>query len=96
VTCAAHRSHTPHIAKPQTHHVVPTSWGGPNVSENRVTLCPTGHTNVHALLDLYVKASGAPAWDAVRHFGPGERVLAERAWQEYLADPAAIRPVLTS
>lgn len=52
-TCAAHVNHTPRHLTTEEHHVVPQAWqhlalGNESLYDKRtVTLCPTGHRNVH-------------------------------------------------
>jgi hypothetical protein len=53
--CALHGSyHAPHSEIFAGHHIQPESWGGPTASWNLATVCPTGHTNVHWLIDQLV------------------------------------------
>lgn len=77
--CRVHHSHAPEPKVFHRHHVVPRSWGGG--SGETVDVCPTGHYNVHHLIDAYVRAGGDPGWDVRKHYGPFERSLAERAWE---------------
>lgn len=49
--CALHKSHG--TAKPlrgAVHHVWPRGAGGPDTPANRVTVCETGHANLHDLM----------------------------------------------
>lgn len=58
---------------------MPLADGGPNIAANRVVVCPTGHANVHAFLDLLRK--GKPIdWDVERRFTREERRLARLGW----------------
>lgn len=82
VRCACVASHAPEPADVEVHHCVPLSWGGPDVAANRVPLCSTSHSNVHALLRAYQKAGGLPAWEVRRRFSPFTRALAARGWAE--------------
>lgn len=41
------------------HHVVPTSWGGPNAATNRIRVSPSTHRRIHVGLDACV-AMGSP------------------------------------
>lgn len=84
--------HRPQPLVLEAHHVLPLSWAGPDVPENRVTLCSTAHHGTHALLDLYVTLGREP----LRHemqtkFGtvPNKliQVLAARAWAQRPAHP---------
>jgi len=63
-----------------THHIVPRSWDGPDVASNRVVLCPTAHTLVHELLNLYVHHGGRPPWSDRREFPVLIRRLAAKGW----------------
>lgn len=94
--CQGHAYHSPRPQHLDSHHVIPSAWDGPDVRSNLVSLCPTGHRNVHYLLDSYVRAHGEPSWVVRRSFGPGERALAARAWAAALASPGLYHPVLTS
>lgn len=53
--------------------------GGPNVPANKVTVCPTGHFNIHAILAALV--FGKPAPKATR----SETDLARRGYEAWLA-----------
>jgi len=51
--CVLHKQHG--SAEPlaeEVHHIWPRAMGGPDIKENRVSICPTGHTNVHRLIHL--------------------------------------------
>lgn len=54
--CACVGEHRPTSAMNHWHHVLPLSWGGSDLKENMVPLCPTGHAVVHVLLDRWRKA----------------------------------------
>lgn len=60
-TCALHKDHG--SARPirgAVHHVWPRGAGGPDVATNRVTICETGHANVHAIMWEIVNSRPAP------------------------------------
>lgn len=78
--CVCVGQHVPEVHAPATHHIVPLSWGGPNVEANKVVLCPTTHENVHKLLNAYVHAGGVPDWSIRRQYSVYTRTLAQRAW----------------
>jgi hypothetical protein len=80
--CAIHKFHAPVPHVIHTHHVLPQSWGGDTVPANLIDLCPTGHYNVHHLIDAYIRSAGDPGWDVTRHYGLAERVLARKAWDQ--------------
>lgn len=52
--CLVHGSHRPEVITPHDHHIQPLGMGGPDVATNIVTICPTGHGNVHAALAAIV------------------------------------------
>ena len=83
--CEIHRSHSPNVHEPDVHHVWPRYAGGPDVADNRIVLCPTGHRNVHELIREYEKYDGEPPWSVRQHYGPAERWLARRAWEQMAA-----------
>lgn len=80
--CAVHRSHVPSHHNVAHHHILPKSWGGQDVETNVVVICPTGHENVHTLLNEYVRHDGAPPWSIRMTFSVVERRLAEMAWEQ--------------
>ena len=53
-SCEVHGDHRPRVITPHHHHIVPLGMGGPNIASNIVTICPTGHANVHAALAALV------------------------------------------
>lgn len=76
--CEIHRYHWPPVLETEVHHVWPQGMGGPDVAENRVRICPQGHTNIHVVLRALARGRAAPK--ATRR----ERQLAVRgllAWQ---------------
>lgn len=83
--CVAHRFHSPRPTYLEVHHVLPLGWGGPDTRENEVTVCSTGHASIHRLLNLYRMSGGKPPWILRRQWGHGERKVAERGWQAYVA-----------
>lgn len=67
--CECRADHRPAPLDGEWHHIWPLGMGGPDVVSNRVFLCPTAHTNVHAILRLMVGAAREWAWDeVVGHF----------------------------
>ena len=79
--CTVHRNHSPRSHINHRHHIWPLGEGGPNIPANTVVVCPTGDSNIHALLDLYRANRGAPPYVESRTFAFGEREYAERGWQ---------------
>jgi hypothetical protein len=74
--CTVHQTHYPRSHQNHIHHILPKENGGPTVSGNLVTVCPTGHYNIHKLLSMYLQTNGHPAGDELRRFTYGERGVA--------------------
>lgn len=78
----------PTLHRTEMHHNPPKSWtldGGD--SAELVRLCGLCHNELHALLNLYVRAGGTPPWvdpvkpeNSLRTFGVFIRWLAAKAW----------------
>lgn len=79
-TCVVHASHCPSVHEPDHHHIWPQGEGGPDVAQNLVVVCPTGHRNIHELIREYEAAGGVPTWEVLRRWNPAERALALRGW----------------
>lgn len=79
-TCAYHPAHRPHPHQIDTHHIVPTSWQGPDVAANRISLCVQCHHNVHSLLDEHIRHAGVVPWQIRRTYTALEQQLAAEAW----------------
>ncbi len=75
--CTLHTTHTPSSHINHEHHVWPKGHGGPDVDENKVVICPTGHYNTHRLLEEYLARRGDVPYSVVRQFAKGERRLAK-------------------
>ncbi len=80
--CEIHKDpwHRPRVSVADVHHVWPRGDGGPDIPENRVTLCVQSHRNVHELLNRYREAKGMPAREVLRGFSTKERALAATGW----------------
>lgn len=91
--CQVHRRHSPHVAEPDLHHIWPKGQGGPDVPANRVSICPTGHRNVHELLRLAFKYGGVELvpWEQRRLWPPAERRLARMGHRAIMGDPVTRR-----
>ena len=77
------RWHPRTLHRVEQHHSPPRSWTTDDgASSAVVTLCGTCHNEVHALLDLYVHADGAPPWPVLRSFGRFLRSMAAQAWAD--------------
>lgn len=54
--CQLHKTHA--SAEPLTldvHHVWPLAMGGPDTAGNKVSICQTGHRNIHHLIHLMIR-----------------------------------------
>ncbi len=88
--CVAHRIHLPRPVLAELHHLFPLYlqhrvWASvdpmrPSTARvtERVPICPTGHSDVHAALDALLLGSKVP-----RGVGRGELALAKRAMEMY-------------
>lgn len=98
--CPCVSTHVPSGYVLVTHHVVPLSWGGADVPENRQSLCSNTHDSTHRLLDDYVRAwrlgLGEPGWEHRRRFNPLARELAARGWAGRPATPTFTLPAYRS
>lgn len=77
--CETHAYHWPPVLETEVHHVQPLAMGGPDVAQNRVKVCPSGHSNIHKVLHALALGK-TPVPKATRK----ERALAVRgllAWQ---------------
>jgi hypothetical protein len=80
--CTVHKRHSPRSHINEIHHVWPRGDGGPDTAANKVTICATGHNNVHDLINRYRKSpDGTVAWEIRRTYSPGERQLAMVGWR---------------
>jgi hypothetical protein len=94
--CAVHGYHWPKPIGVVVHHIQPLAAGGPDVAANRVTICPTGHLNVHRLLDLLWRTSPADP-DAIKGKGTRkERALARQGFDAWVTAGKPGHPVFES
>lgn len=89
--CALHPpgyEHRPTGWDVEGHHVWPLGMGGPDVPSNVVLSCAGGHSDVHALLRMAVKAGGMAAvpWEVRRQFGLAERHYARLGYAAVMGD----------
>lgn len=82
--CQFHNLHKPTNHLNHVHHVWPLAEGGPDIPDNKVVICPTGHANVHDLIDHYKMLMGHVSYDITRQFSREERALAELGWKRML------------
>ena len=48
--CQVHVDHRPIPLLLEIHHILPLAMGGKDERDNKVTVCPTGHYNIHRLM----------------------------------------------
>lgn len=76
--CVLHRRHEPITTVNELHHVFPKEWQNDvwgEVRDNtRVSVCSTGHNNVHEALRIYEHTGDLPGWCRGR-----TRLLAQQA-----------------
>ena len=58
--CLVHKAHKPEPLRTVEHHVWPLGMDGPDVDDNKIDICDTGHYNIHTLLDLMLAGRGVP------------------------------------
>lgn len=81
--CIVHKVHAPTPYGTDLHHVWPKGMGGPDVAENKIPLCSTGHQNVHRFLEHLVKGEGSVDWELARKFHPNERKYAKLGYDRW-------------
>lgn len=79
--CQVHKRHIPEPRQNQRHHVFPLGEGGPNIEDNIVVSCPTGHMNIHMLLREFKLYSGKVPYSVLRQYSLGERQYAELGYK---------------
>jgi hypothetical protein len=81
--CKCVTEHRPAVVGTDFHHVVPRAWGGPDVAENIVELCPTTHRSLHDLLRWAVRNQAWPPRAVLYRYPRYVRQLGARAVREY-------------
>jgi hypothetical protein len=79
--CIVHKRHIPESRQNQRHHVYPLGEGGPNIEDNIIAVCPTGHMNIHLLLKEYKLYSGRVPYTVMRQYSLDERKYAELGYK---------------
>lgn len=59
------------------HHIWPKGDGGPDIEDNIVVVCATGHYNIHDLLQHYKMLMGKVPYNILRRYSMEERKYAE-------------------
>jgi hypothetical protein len=79
--CVVHRKHMPESHVNHRHHIWPKGEGGPDIEDNIIAVCPTGHYNIHHLLTEYRTTMGRVTYDVLRRYSFGERKYAELGYK---------------
>lgn len=75
--CQLHTKHMPETHINHRHHVWPKGDGGPDIEDNIIVACPTGHYNVHDLLAFYKIHMGNVPYSVLRRYAMNERKFAK-------------------
>jgi hypothetical protein len=97
MSCWLHKSHSPIPHLLDAHHITPKSWyvaAGRAIDTRTLTICPTGHSNVHTFIDLLVAHAGTVPWTLAKHIGLEERVLATLGYARGVAAGLTPKPTL--
>lgn len=79
--CMLHKKHMPEPHVNHRHHVWPKGDGGPDIEDNIVVVCATGHYNVHDLLDHFKMHGGEPPYAVMRRYAYEERAYAKLGYE---------------
>ena len=82
--CQVHNEHKPFPHVNHRHHVWPLGMGGPDDEDNIVVVCPTGHMNIHHLIDEYRRRGKDLPYTITRRFSREERRLAKLGFDRFL------------
>ena len=86
--CVLHKTHSPVTVINELHHPFPQAWQkqlwGEVLDDRTVSLCATGHNNVHAAISYYEKHNKFPDWcvGATRDLAEEAFILYDKAWAE--------------
>lgn len=84
VPCQIHTQHKPRSHVNHVHHIWPLGEGGPNIADNKIVVCPTGHYNIHTLIDLLLKKNGNVSWADLAPYTLNERSYAKLGYMRIL------------
>lgn len=79
--CQLHTRHLPESHQNHFHHIWPLGDGGPDIMDNKVAVCPTGHYNIHVLLTEFKVYMGNVPYTILRTFSFEERKYAELGYK---------------
>lgn len=75
--CQVHKKHMPETHINHRHHVYPLGEGGPDILDNIIIVCATGHMNIHDLLSHYKMLQGKVPYSILRRYALEERKYAK-------------------
>jgi hypothetical protein len=82
--CQLHQArHIPTSHVNHRHHIWPLGEGGPDIEDNIVVACPTGHYNTHLLYNEFKLYEGDVPYKVLRRYSQGEREYAELGYKRY-------------
>jgi hypothetical protein len=79
--CQIHKRHIPEPHVNHRHHVWPKGDGGPDIEDNIIAVCPTGHYSIHHLIAEFKLYSGKVPYSVLRQYSLGERQYAELGYK---------------
>lgn len=79
--CELHKRHLPESHINHRHHIWSLGDGGPDIQDNIVVACPTGHYNIHSLLQEYKTHMGNVPYHILRQYSFDERKYAELGYR---------------
>ena len=85
--CLVHKAHKPEPLRTVEHHVWPLGMDGPDVDDNKVDICDTGHYNVHVILGLLILGRSMP------HGHNAEKKIALTGYHDWVAAGKPGHPV---
>lgn len=79
--CTLHHRHLPESHINHRHHVWPLGEGGPDIEDNIIVACPTGHYNIHLLYNEFKTHMGKVPFHILRTYAHEERRYAELGYK---------------
>jgi hypothetical protein len=77
--CPCVKRHSPTVDHTVRHHVLPLAWGGEDVESNVIAVCPNTHSEVHRMLEAFVREGGPVRRPGYTRYA---YKLALQAWEE--------------
>lgn len=79
--CQVHNRHMPESHINHRHHVWPKGDGGPDIEDNIIVVCATGHYNIHDLLSHFRMLQGNVPYSVLRRYSHDERRYAKLGYE---------------